>query len=98
MQKKHCCEDLELNVLSEEMPLKYLPEFREYGISVLDGGDSHIELQFCPWCGKKMPKNLRDQWFEEVRALGIDPGFEDPDFKLVPEEYLSDKWWIERQL
>jgi hypothetical protein len=27
-----------------------------YGIIVHDGGSSVVEVQFCPWCGKKLPR------------------------------------------
>lgn len=27
-----------------------------YGIIVHDGGESSIEISFCPWCGANLPK------------------------------------------
>lgn len=26
----------------------------DYGIIIHDGGSSRIEINFCPWCGKKL--------------------------------------------
>jgi hypothetical protein len=68
--------------------IQYTPEFREYGLIVHDGGSSAISMRFCPWCGARLPESLRDQWFEELRALGIDPWKQE-----VPERYRSDTWW-----
>ena len=27
---------------------------RRYGLIIHDGGSSSIEINFCPWCGKKL--------------------------------------------
>jgi hypothetical protein len=62
--------------------------YREYGIKVLDGGTAFVEIRFCPWCGKKLPGSLRDQWFERLRALKLEP-----EDSQVPEEMRSDAWW-----
>ena len=45
---------MRLAVSSEEIPIVYEPKFREYGIRVLDGGTSNIELLYCPWSGHKL--------------------------------------------
>jgi hypothetical protein len=37
--------------------LLYIPRFDEYGIIIHDGGNSHSVIQFCPWCGKKLPQS-----------------------------------------
>jgi hypothetical protein len=68
-----------------------VPKFREYGIPILDGGSSFQEIAYCPWCGRKLPESLRDEWFEELERLGLDPS-EDK----VPEEYSSGQWWSHR--
>lgn len=40
----------------------YSSKFDEYRIIIHDGGDSFIEISFCPWCGVKlsMSKRVRD--------------------------------------
>jgi hypothetical protein len=35
----------------EDELVDYIPKFREYGVPVHDGGQSHIVIRFCPWCG-----------------------------------------------
>lgn len=71
-----------------DVPVCYSPKFREFGISVLDGGSSEILLGFCPWCGNKLPESLRDRWFFELEGRGIDPTTD-----VVPVEYTDERWW-----
>ena len=47
----------------------YVSKLDEYGIPVLDGGSSYITLDFCPWCGTKLPPSKRDQYFNELEAI-----------------------------
>jgi hypothetical protein len=58
----------------EGASILYSPKFNEYGISVLDGpghsaGDSFIVLDFCPWCGTKLPPSKRDEYFNRLEAI-----------------------------
>ena len=71
-----------------EIPFLYDPKFREYGLRILDGGTSQIPVNYCPWCGKKLPTSLRDKWFAELKALKIDPGAD-----KIPEKYQTDEWY-----
>ena len=87
---QHCCKEMEFHLQEGEVALLYLPEFREYGIQILDGGSSFQEIYYCPWCGKKLPSSLRDQWFDRMEELGYEWGDEN-----IPTKYLSDKWWCE---
>jgi hypothetical protein len=69
----------------------FSPEFREYGLIIHDGGHSYVTIQYCPWCGARLPESLRDRWFDEVEALG----FHDPEDPHIPEEYRTDAWYQE---
>jgi hypothetical protein len=77
---------------SEEIPIVYTPKLREFGIRVLDGGTSTIELLYCPWCGRKLPESLRDRWFEELRKRGIDPSSDS-----IPDEFTDERWYANLQ-
>ena len=70
-------------VADQQLPLVFIPKFREYGVQVLDGGTSFLALSFCPWCATKLPSSLRDQWFDEMERLGVDPLVKN----AVPEIY-----------
>jgi hypothetical protein len=63
----HCCNAI-ADHLTDGTALVHVPKFREYGIRVLDGGSSFIILEFCPWCGTRLPESLRDRGFESVEV------------------------------
>jgi hypothetical protein len=68
--------------------IQYEPKFDEYGIIVHDGGESCVGIQFCPWCGTRLPESKRDLWFDTLERLGLDPLYSD-----IPIEYQSEEWW-----
>jgi len=79
---------MQQSLLAGELALKYNPKFREYGMRILDGGESVVQIQVCPWCGAKLPTSLRDEWFDQLDKLGIDPYD-----KQIPEKYTTSAWW-----
>lgn len=84
----HCCDEMAYHLSEGELALTYSLQFREYGIRYLDGGTSTQLIRYCPWCGARLPDSLRDLWFDEVFALGLEPG--DP---RLPKRYKSDEWY-----
>lgn len=89
---KHCCDRMAYAVENEEVPVRYTPRFREFDVRVLDGGTSGIELTYCPWCGTTLPASVRDQWFDHLELLGIDP-----HSGAIPEEFTDERWWRRRR-
>jgi len=100
-RSKHCCDKLfdEVSVIcpDHEQPwecadvlLVYSPKFNEYGIVVHDGGSSNVQILYCPWCGASLPDSRRDQWFEKLDTMGLEPGEAE-----IPIEMESDEWWQE---
>lgn len=94
-QNTHCCAEMARHLSDGEIALVYVPEFREYGVEYREGfGGGIQQIRFCPWCGVRLPKNLRDEWFavldDELRM--------EPDDPLIPEEMRSDAWWRSRGL
>lgn len=71
-----------------EIALVYNTKLREYGIKLLDGGSSVQVISCCPWCGRRLPSSLRDDWFDRLESLGLEP--EDSN---VPIEMQTDTWW-----
>jgi hypothetical protein len=69
--------------------IQYIPKFDEYGIIVHDGGSSSVLINFCPFCGAKLPKSKRDLWFEKLEALGIS----EPSKVDLPKEFQTDEWF-----
>jgi hypothetical protein len=65
-------------------------KFDEYGIPIKDGGNSFIKIDYCPWCGIKLPKSKRDLWFKTLESLGYkDPFFENN----IPPEFETNQWY-----
>lgn len=86
-----CCEMMEyfLNNNESNKIIQYSDRFDEYGIVIHDGGNSSIIINYCPWCGKELPKSKRDKWFDTLEKLGfINPLEED-----IPIEFKSNLWW-----
>ncbi|KAF0179228.1 MAG: hypothetical protein IV086_06035 [Hyphomonadaceae bacterium] len=61
--------------------------FDEYFIPMDAHGVVRQQLFFCLWCGAKLPVSHRDEWFDKLEAMGIDPMHQD-----VPEEFKTDVW------
>lgn len=90
---KHCCSNMS-EMIQEEKSIIFIPEFREYGIPILDGGSSFLQISFCPWCGKELPQSLRDEFFDIIEEMGIN--YPCPLDEL-PENMRSAKWWQEKK-
>lgn len=78
----------------------YLPKFREFYVNRFTGpertvGNSIIRISFCPFTGKKLPEDLRDEWFDQLDKLGLEDPWGDDEDK-VPKEFHSEEWWIKR--
>lgn len=67
----------------------YDPKFDEYGLVIHDGGSSTVGIEYCPWCGRRLPESRRDAWYDRLEAMGLDPADEDE----VPDEYKSATWY-----
>ncbi|MFC9339754.1 DUF6980 family protein [Streptomyces sp. NPDC057020] len=99
---EHCCETMNRLVDVEcdqhEDPfdcpdtlIGFSAKFQEYGLLIHDGGTSSITVEFCPWCGRRLPESQRDRWFDELERRGIDP-WEDE----VPAEFQDERWLAEQ--
>lgn len=84
----HCCEEMSRALAGNDVAIEYNPRFREYGISIMDGGSSVLLARFCPWCGTKLADSLRERWFDRLDELGLEP-----EDEAVPKEMMSDQWW-----
>ena len=112
-----CCKKMHYEILLfdhhvldvYEMPIStiwYERASRSYNIfqyterGYWSGGTS---IQYCPWCGKKLPKEL-DPWNTIYNEYGEDyvkyPG--DPGYKELPpevkKEFETDEWWKKRNI
>ena len=92
----HCCSEMEKHLSSGEVSIVYTARYREYGISTrweYNRSAAKQLIYYCPWCGTKLPENLRDVWFNLIEEMGLEP-----DDEAVPEDMKSDDWWSKKGL
>lgn len=108
---KHCCFSMDSALASEEIRswgelIEYEPTTRSYHFLLYENNKysgTRYQLKYCPWCGKKLPKDLEEE-FEEVLAKEYNitaknwnaPEWDDE--KDLPKEFLTDEWWKKRRL
>ena len=121
-QLKFCCSNFEseCDVWSRDnqfpdadKTMRYDPITREYGYYITKRktfDESSLQLiDYCPFCGAKLPKWLYDEYLEALeKALGKEEYkalfYEDPengwclDRSKTPKEFQTDEWWIKRGL
>jgi hypothetical protein len=88
VEPPHACEAMVFALAHDDDGMEYIPQFREYGYAYVVGDSSIHVIDFCPFCGAALPPGLREEWFNRVRALGLEP-FDDE----VPEPLRTDRWW-----
>jgi hypothetical protein len=66
-KKEFCCEEMYSHLFrsdkkTSEIHFDYYPVFREYFIDYREDCGGGIQLiKYCPWCGNKLPKGLRNE-------------------------------------
>ena len=101
----HLCNDLQIFEGPRTL-FAYLPWAREYGFRIIDiyRPVEHQPVRvcpvvYCPYCGHKLPSNLRAEWTERVWSLGLKPADTTPEERAaLPPELVSDTWWKEAEL
>ena len=100
MKNLYCCDKMEEKVSYKciqhtnifDCPdnlIYYTETFNEYGIIIHNGGQSYICIEYCPWCGTKLPESKRMEWFDKLRNMGYEsPLFDDS----IPEEFKTKAW------
>lgn len=92
---KFCCKDMRLFVTDPRDPINYNDKLREYYIDAPKTSNI-ITMEYCPWCGKKLPPSLRNRYGDLItKEYNLDP-WDDTD--KLPIEFKSDEWWKKRQL
>lgn len=99
MQSEHCCEQMNFFLNEHKVAIEYRPPFREYNI-LLRESNTVQGIDYCPWCGAKLPKELRNEYFDALRNeyeldIPILGRFDNP---ALPDELKSDEWWKKRGL
>jgi len=95
-----CCKDLNLMIENEDKlyNIEYDTLTREFFIKSIEGPYIRT-IDYCPWCGSKLPSSLRDKWFDILeKEYGLDSPDSVDQCNKVPAEFLTDEWWKKRGL
>jgi hypothetical protein len=67
----------------------YVPRFHEYGIlwRQLPTPESYAVINWCPWCGTRLPESVRHAWYDELWRRGLDEIDDE-----IPEDMRTDTW------
>nr|WP_148256803.1 hypothetical protein [Kribbella flavida] len=74
----------------DDIPVFYRPRFRTWVLEQQDGLNTRWRLEYCPWCGVKLPSSLSEEWMTEMNRRGFGPRAQDDD---LPADLLDDRWW-----
>ncbi len=96
MKNKSTLNCMEHNNVNEcpDVLIKYNSKFDEYGLKINDGGSSVLLINFCPFCGLKLPESKRDEWFSVLENMG----FNEPTEEKIPDEFNSSEWYKNKNL
>jgi hypothetical protein len=69
--------------------IHYDNRFSEFDIVISESGGviKSQKIEFCPWCGSQFPPGYREEWFDALESMGIDPLND-----IIPEQFQSDRW------
>lgn len=84
----HCCDEMEQNIKIYGL-LSYNEVFDEYGLNYIGDTNSYFIIEYCPWCGKKLPESKREMWFNELEQLGYDDPLMDEN---IPNKFKDCSW------
>lgn len=98
---QHCCHSMDQVLEEVRSGIIYVPMFREYAVHAKYFSAGKL-ITFCAWCGNRLPKPLRQEYFDILRdeyhlqSVTLHTFALAPD--IIPEEFKSDLWWKKRGL
>lgn len=101
----HWFENKELDINGKPMArIWYNRQYRMYGLLNYCGDWNDVSpsgMSYCPFCGKKLPKELDEIDMEAF--LRKEYGWTDEDcwghpMRELPKEFQTDEWWKKRGL
>lgn len=106
INSQHCCCAMGGAVHEgHDSPITYNPRDRSYYStaprSFLKRNElwSGYRFKYCPFCKKRLPKDLTNAWFDMLeKEYGIDDPYDDEQKRRIPQEFMTDEWWKKRGL
>ena len=59
----HCCLTMDAELANKGTILNYSQTYREYGVKIPKSTGCML-MDYCMFCGKKLPLSLRDEWWK----------------------------------
>jgi hypothetical protein len=101
---QHCCPTMAARIglarrVDGAVPvLIWMASWNEYMVGV--GADKpdyyppehrwqRVAISYCPWCGSRLSRSRKDEWYETLYSLG----YQDPGEQDIPSRFQSDEWW-----
>ena len=97
-KNKYCCELMQDLLDEARVAINYNAKYREYSIDLRENKIVRQGIFHCPWCGNKLPRRLRDDYFEALKAehnMDIDIMRKDSE---LPSDFRDETWWRKRGL
>ena len=82
----HACETMAAALNDKRSQIFYSAKIREYGIRLRGAG--HWRVNFCPFCGARLPDSLRWEWYQRLQDLGLEA-----DSPGIPKPFKTSQWW-----
>jgi len=97
---KFCCDYLVSRLAGKDACIGYDSLLREFYLERIDTKSVITLIWFCPWCGNKLPKGLRKEWFDTLeKECKIETDIMEWKNRTdIPQEFKSDEWWKKRGL
>lgn len=95
---KLCCKEMEEHVRENEIQIHYDSTIRFYAIPYKPRrGGGMQAIHYCPWCGKKLPKDL-DEERSSILEQVVGENWNLYNLRKIPKEFKTDEWWKNRGL
>ena len=93
-----CCYPFEISCEEEgytdcKVFIEYHRQTRSFWVE-----NGHNLISHCPFCGKRFPEELTREWLDLVEKEFGEEYLSPPKMYELPEEWLTDEWWVKRGL
>lgn len=90
--------DLLWTTYDPQQPVVYSPVFREFGMSVFNGGPEFSMIGFDPRIGKPLPAPVLGAYLDAgEEILQYEVGILDDELATLRAGFRGEQWWIERE-
>lgn len=92
-KQRWCCDLMPTFLEDPIVPISYDPILREFSIDLADDMIRQ-NVFYCPWCGRRLPDSLREEYFDVLEEeYGIEPDIDMLKNERLPQDFRSDAWW-----